>query len=781
MEHFDKAMWVTTPGAFKSGEITTAYFRLSFRLERQASAVLRVSASSRYRLWVNGKAAVFGPCKGDRWRQYYETIDVSGHLVPGENVIAAKVVAYPPYEAQGSDDRGPTWMMAKPMGPCLIVAGECLDESGQAVCGLATGSADWVCMDDEAVDWKLFPLTHWMGAMEQVCGARIPLGWREAEARGQWFPARKLWKAEEPWLSMFGIIPVFPLMPRPIPVLYEREKAFQREMPLKPSDVKPITFGGLVSPATVPPRSKLAVELDAGEHTTGFLKVPFAGGLGSRVAIRYAESYSRQEGRRPVKGRRDDWEHFELVGHEDAYFPSGSQEVYEPFWFRTFRFIRIEVETADEALTVGVPSFTETGYPLEVVSRVESPEQWVGKLWDISVRTLKRCMHETYEDCPYYEQLQYVQDTRLEMLFTYMTSADTRMALRAIEDFHCSLLPDGMLQARYPSQEPHVIPPFSLHWISMLSEYYEQTGDASVPRRYRPTVDAVLDWYDRKMGSQGLVEKLGYWDQIDWVDQWDHIAGRTPAGAVGPATTHNLMYAVALQAGATVNRVTGREAVAREYEDRASAIIANVGKYCWSEREQLYMEGPGYEEYSQHAQVYAVLAGLAEGEKAKGILARALERPGIALCSFTWQYFLFRALEKCGAYDITERQWGMWQALLDKNLTTVPEIPDGAQSPRSDCHAWGALPLYEFTRGILGVNPAVPGWREILIRPRPLSLPAASGQVVTPVGVVHVEWTNGPDGFRIRASVPANVPVKVVLPDGSERVYPDGGEIKAGA
>ena len=79
------------------------------------------------------------------------------------------------------------------------------------------------------------------------------------------------------------------------------------------------------------------------------------------------------------------------------------------------------------------------------------------------------------------------------------------------------------------------------------------------------------------------------------------------------------------------------------------------------------------------------------------------------------------------------------------------------------------------------VNPAVPGWREILIRPRPLSLPAASGQVVTPVGAVRVEWTNGPDGFRIRASVPANVPVKVVLPDGSERVYPDGGEIEAGA
>ena len=37
-----------------------------------------------------------------------------------------------------------------------------------------------------------------------------------------------------------------------------------------------------------------------------------------------------------------------------------------------------------------------------------------------------------------------------------------------------------MLQARFPTQEPHVIPPFSLHWVWMVLEYYEQTGDPAV-------------------------------------------------------------------------------------------------------------------------------------------------------------------------------------------------------------------------------------------------------------------------------------------------------------
>lgn len=772
---FSGASWIGAPETGDStgncgyGGIKTAYFRLMFSLAGPARLRLSISAYSRYRLWVNGRHVAYGPCKGDRWRHFYETVDIGPYLQAGENLIAVKVVAFPPYEAQRRDDYAPQWTMAKALGPCLVAAGECTDAQGESLCCLTTGRAAWEACPDEAVDWRFFPLSKWMGSMECVHGDRLPAGLTDdSDAPGGWRGAAAFWPAFDQNLSMFGIIPTFPLTPRPIPMQFEKAGKFLREMPLKPADVRAFTFQGF-SPAEIPPHSRMAVELDAGEHMTAFLKIPFLGGRGSRVSVRYAEGYSRMEGGRSLKGRRDDCEHYDLIGHEDVYYPSGGKDTYEPFWFRTFRFIRIEAETGCDSLTVGVPSMAETGYPLEALSEVSSPEAWVGQLWDISVRTLRRCMHETYVDCPYYEQLQYIQDTRLEMLFTYMLSGDTRLALRAMEDFHCSLLPDGMLLARYPTQEPLVIPPFSLHWISMLEEYYGQTGDASVPRRYRPTVDAVLDWYDRKIGKYGLAENLGYWDQIDWVDQWDAIAGRTPAGAVGPATTHNLMYAVALQAAARINRITGREGVAQEYEERASSILENVGRYCWSETERMYMEGPGYEEYSQHAQVYAVLSGLAEGGKARDLLTRTLEKKDIAQCSFTQQFFLFRALEKCGAYELTGRQWDLWKVLLDKNLTTVPEVPDGKRSPRSDCHAWGALPLYEFTRCILGVKPGAPGWESIVIEPHTLTLPGANGRVTTPKGPVSVAWTNDENGFDIRVETPDGVPAELILPDGTRK------------
>ena len=74
-------------------------------------------------------------------------------------------------------------------------------------------------------------------------------------------------------------------------------------------------------------------------------------------------------------------------------------------------------------------------------------------------------MHETHEDCPYYEQLQYIMDTRLQILFTYAVSGDTRMAQRVLWDFHCSQLPNGLLQSLYPCAGRRSSPPFSFHWI----------------------------------------------------------------------------------------------------------------------------------------------------------------------------------------------------------------------------------------------------------------------------------------------------------------------------
>lgn len=614
-----------------------------------------------------------------------------------------------------------------------------------------------------------------MGAMEVVDGSKIPRGWASTGIRKEeWRPAEPLWTNRP---NPFGLLPVFPLKERPIPPLYEEPKAFVREMPLSPQDCAPFSFGPTAAfgrvpqpPRTVrlPPHAHLAVELDAGELTTAYFRIRMQNGKGGRLTVRYAERYfPRAEDAQAGRGEvRDDSLHGRLSGHADVYFPSGADETYEPFWWRAFRFVRIEVETGGEGITLYPPACTETGYPLRVESHIQSSAGWINELWDISLRTLRRCTHETYEDCPYYEQLQYTMDARLESLFTHALGGDVRLSRKAIHDFHTSLLPEGILQSRYPSNEPQVIPAFALHWIFMLQDDYWETGEPAFIHRYRPTVDAVLDWFDRKTGALGLVENLGYWDFADWADEWSASNGTPSAARTGPSTIHNLSYARALQSAAELNRATGREGVAREYEARAASILQAVNQCCWSEQWGLYREGPDCGQYSQHAQVWAVLSGAAEGARAKRILRKALSERGLVKCSFPLQFYLFRALEKAGLYEMTFPLWELWKSLFPLHLTTVPETP--AHS-RSDCHGWGALPLYEFTRNILGVRPAAPGWSAIEIRPMCRMLADTKGEVSTPRGPISVEWETADGQTELTVRLPRQVCAVLRLPGSEER------------
>lgn len=154
---------------------------------------------------------------------------------------------------------------------------------------------------------------------------------------------------------------------------------------------------------------------------------------GVTVKITCAESYERpiqvggSIGALRWKGNRADFEHGKLYGPDDMFITNDGTNVYEPFWFRTFRFIRLEISSNDEPLTVTCFDYRETHYPLDIGAKINtSPE--LETFWKISLNTLRNCMHETYEDCPFYEQNQFAMDSRIQILFTYQLSRDDRLA-----------------------------------------------------------------------------------------------------------------------------------------------------------------------------------------------------------------------------------------------------------------------------------------------------------------------------------------------------------------
>jgi hypothetical protein len=284
-------------------------------------------------------------------------------------------------------------------------------------------------------------------------------------------------------------------------------------------------------------------------------------------------------------------------------------------------------------------------------------------------------------------------------------------------------------------------------------------------RRFRPTVDAVLDWFLRRVVADGWFASTEHWPYFDWVKEWEH--GVPDAVRHGASTIMNLHLALGLQSGAKIMRATGRPEVADEYLLRAKKILDLVERHCWDAQTGLYLEGPDYhKEFTQHTQVWAVLTGLAKGERAKAILNKALDDKALRPCSFTMMYFLFRALEQAGLYERTRELWEKYKSLLPLGCTTVPEIP---VQPRSECHGWGALALWDFPRYFLGVREDAPGWQSAVIDPKALWLCDCSGVAATPRGDVFVSWRVEGGRFIITGRLPDGMDATLRLPDGTQQ------------
>jgi hypothetical protein len=168
-------------------------------------------------------------------------------------------------------------------------------------------------------------------------------------------------------------------------------------------------------PLIIPAGSSHVLELQAEVHSTAFLCWTFMAHKQSqiRLKITYSEGYELEPRSYPFfrsKNDRLDSKNGYLIGPFDEVtldLPEEQTITYEPFWFRTFRILRLEI-TAGLA-PVELVSFvaTQVNYPLAVKGSWKNPgDEDSEKIWDISIRTMRNCMFDGYSDCPFYEQLQ---------------------------------------------------------------------------------------------------------------------------------------------------------------------------------------------------------------------------------------------------------------------------------------------------------------------------------------------------------------------------------------
>lgn len=673
-----------------------------FRKEIAAADKIRISANCRYKLYVNGVFVQEGPQKGTSEAAFVDTAELSSYLCGQRSAVAVQVLYYPEESSLRNDS------LYYSRFPCLYV--EDLSDTKEL-----DGKNGWKYYKATEIEITGEPFSPApIHGVEHVTGNSALNGWMRAGYDDHaWTPAKPygFFESRKP-IAPFNLeertIPAMAHSPcRFSAVVCVRESAAQSPDALKAQWAELLSGTGTVE---IPPNTTQVVELSAGEEMCGYPQLRLAGGAGAEIGILYAECYAKPQPNRarPVKDDRTDYINGVLLGPEDRYTAVGfgtreAPEVYEPYLFRTYRYIRIRITTREQGLSVLGYDYLSTGYPLEVKHHPVSGNETFNQIWDISLRTLKRCMHETYVDCPFYEQLQYTMDSRSEILFTYEVAEDDRLARACMDAFRKTQRSDGILQASAPAVGVNVIPGFSVFYILMVHDHMTYFGDRTLVRHHFACIDGVLKFFDDHLTPKGLVGSVGgalfhhkYWSFIDWCPEWNDAHGVPTAAKHGDGsiTMESLLYLYGLKKAAELAEFIERGDAAEEYRRRAAALEAALRKYCIGADGRV-QDGPGVELYSTHCQVWAVLTDLVSAEQGRSNLRKTYGVKGIPQCTVSMSFYLLLALDKLDMLDEAEHMWDMWRTMLQNNMTTCVE---DSTMQRSDCHAWGAIMLYALPR-----------------------------------------------------------------------------------
>jgi hypothetical protein len=374
--------------------------------------------------------------------------------------------------------------------------------------------------------------------------------------------------------------------------------------------------------------------------------------------------------------------------------------------------------------------------------------------------------HEHWMDCPTVERLQYIGDTRVVGLTALACTRDTALHRKAILDFDRSRDAHGLPSSRAPTRWRQTIPAFSAPFLGLIHDHWMWRGDADFVRQRLPAVRAVLDRLYAFRRTDGLLAGHPGWNFADWCEPWDRGSGIPPGGNRGAMGLYNWFAVLGLGWAAELEAGLGEPELAALRRRQRAELAADIEAATWDETRGRLSDAPGLETASEHVQVLALLAGsLPEGRAAR-VESALLGHADLSRCTIYFEHYLFAALADRNRCDALVARWARWAAMPALGLTACPEMPEPS---RSDCHGWGAHPLYHLRCSLAGIRPAAPGLAAVRIRPRPGGLERLAAVVPHPAGgEVCVRCEGEEHGF---ASLPEGVGGILDLPGRVEQTF----------
>ncbi len=764
-----------------------AYFRRVVDLPGlPRRCVLRVSASARYILYVNGHRIHQGPARCFAEFQSFDELDVTHLLHAGANTLCAVCFEFgvPTFQSQFRD-----------------VSGFLLDgfaEYDQAAVALHTPE-QWTCRAARAWRQDTARLSVQLGFEEHFDASADPADWMNAafdpESDPTWTkPFVQGPVGRHPWLTM---------EPRGVPLLSDHIVSFDRLLSqfggrcaegyrqspnvyaLAMQEEHTAFVGPLGSPqamfqddpsvTTIPALLEdefLMLVLDPADYVTGHFVLDIARATGGEIIdIIYTEDLADPKTAFPHIMEAGGSQ----VAMGDRYICRAGTQRWEPFAFKGMRYAVMVFRNIRHPLSIRHVAIRKihTGFNTDA-GAFECSDQRLNDIWQVARNTQLNCAFDSFVDCPWREQVQWWGDARVQGKVTAHAFGDHSLLARGIRQMAQSQKSDGALHAHPPADIPHFLPDFMMTWVGTVWDHYFQSGQTQILLESLPTLHRLMEFFARHETDEGLL--VNFYDGRWWLFlDWKPLFKEDYCGVL------NLMYLQTLRWAAGICRIGGASLAADAYAARAVRMQGAVERYFWDISAKRWRDGfdlktnTPVHSVSQHMNALAILLDLKPEthlDLARRVLlkgASAGQTEVIEGSPFFYAY-IFEAMFKCGLRDeaiaIIRDKWGR---MLDTGAKTFWER--WGDDHFSRCHAWSASPLYHLSQQVLGVVPTEPAWKQVRIVPAFGELSFAAGAVPTPQGLLRMTWKKTA-GHRlsIRIELPAGTAGEFVGSDGTIHV-----------
>ncbi|MFN8444407.1 MAG: alpha-L-rhamnosidase N-terminal domain-containing protein [Caldilineaceae bacterium] len=763
-------------------------FRKTFQLDAVPERVpTRITADSRYALYVNGKEVSRGPIRSQPRRMMYDLFNLAPFLQVGENVIAVVVRFY-----QHSNS---FYIPAVPnMG---------LGKTGALVFEAKLGDANWLVSDDS---WKATKCNAWQTdglefdsfvahgvPIELFTAAEMPVGWQSTAFDDNAWQTAQLLRAvhiggfarSQPPTDPYG-----PLYPNPLaalsgdvvaPVTLRAEKieGLLDTVIVSPAMrmIKSIALPAAPAKATALPH---AVEfgaggarllVDFGRIVAGQIQLEVDAPAGTVIDLCYVEQ--------PLSGKEQG---FLAPSNGSRYIARGHADTFQTFDVNGLRMIYLFVQPTSGAVTIKQLSVRERLYPWTAGACFECSDPELNRLYQAGIRTVRLNSHDAFLDCPTREQRAWVGDSVVHQMVHLATNLDWRLAWRYL-DLGNSPRYDGILPMSVAGEIEEsggqTIPDWSLHWVHGVYNLYRFTGDKDLVKAYMPVIERILRWYAPYQTQAGVLKDVVEWNLVDWA-------------ALHVEDTSAILTAIWARGLKEFSEMAAwlEEKASQRWADALYAKVKAGYEIFWDGQRGLYVDhikdGVQQKPVSQLPSALAVVSGLAPRERWAQIMDAVTDPDRVVVRSWSGaagDYSMDKMIKQfMGIYEAdwdTERQivigepfisYLVHDAVAEAGLANkLPQLyrrwneffVDGFDT-LGECwgwgthvHGWSSTPTKDLIFYTLGVTPDEPGYTTARIAPRLGGLAWAKGKVPTPFGMIEVE-VNG-------KQVKVNSPVPFVL------------------